>query len=62
MQALALTSIAACAILRSYAATAQLYYPEIGDSCVIKGQMLLQVFEGFIFSQVNCKSYVIIGS
>lgn len=54
MQALALASIAASAILRSYSATAQLYYPEIIDSGVLKGQMLLQVFEGFIFSQVNC--------
>lgn len=53
MQALALTSIAACAILRSYAATARLYYPEIEDDGVKKGQMLLQVFEGFIFSEVN---------
>uniref|UniRef100_A0AAF5PUN3 Nuclear condensin complex subunit 3 C-terminal domain-containing protein n=1 Tax=Wuchereria bancrofti TaxID=6293 RepID=A0AAF5PUN3_WUCBA len=51
VKALALTSIAACAILRSYATTAQLYYPEIVDNCVVKGQMLLQVFEGFIFSE-----------
>uniref|UniRef100_A0A8R1XWW5 Cnd3 domain-containing protein n=1 Tax=Onchocerca volvulus TaxID=6282 RepID=A0A8R1XWW5_ONCVO len=51
VKALALTSIAACAILRSYAVTAQLYYPEIVESGVLKGQMLLQVFEGFIFNQ-----------
>ncbi|VDP11776.1 unnamed protein product [Onchocerca flexuosa] len=51
VKALALTSIAACAILRSYAVTAQLYYPEIVGSGVQKGQMLLQVFEGFIFNQ-----------
>ncbi|KAL3985069.1 hypothetical protein ACH3XW_37105 [Acanthocheilonema viteae] len=51
VKALALTSIAACAILRSYAATAKLYYPEILDSGVKKGQMLLQVFEGFIFNE-----------
>lgn len=51
VKALALTSIAACAILRSYTTTAQLYYPEIVDNCIVKGQMLLQVFEGFIFSE-----------
>ncbi|VDO23380.1 unnamed protein product [Brugia timori] len=42
VKALALTSIAACAILRSYTTTAQLYYPEIVDNCIVKGQMLLQ--------------------
>ncbi|CAG9536349.1 unnamed protein product [Cercopithifilaria johnstoni] len=51
VKAVALTSIAACAILRSYATTAKLYYPEIVDSSVKKGQMLLQVFEGFIFNE-----------
>ncbi|EFO25620.1 hypothetical protein LOAG_02867 [Loa loa] len=51
VKALALTSLAACAILKSYATTAQLYYPEITESGIVKGQMLLQVFEGFIFNQ-----------
>uniref|UniRef100_A0A915PUR9 Nuclear condensin complex subunit 3 C-terminal domain-containing protein n=1 Tax=Setaria digitata TaxID=48799 RepID=A0A915PUR9_9BILA len=51
IQAIALMSIAACAIRRSYAKTAQLYYPEVVGCGVVKGKMLLQVFEGFIFSQ-----------
>uniref|UniRef100_A0A0R3RVC8 Cnd3 domain-containing protein n=1 Tax=Elaeophora elaphi TaxID=1147741 RepID=A0A0R3RVC8_9BILA len=51
VKAVALTSIAACAILRSYTTTAKLYFSEIVDSDVTKGQMLLQVFEGFIFDE-----------
>ncbi|MCP9256953.1 hypothetical protein DINM_000135 [Dirofilaria immitis] len=51
VKVLALTSIAACAILRSYETAAQLYYPEIVECGVLKGQMFLQVFEEFIFDQ-----------
>lgn len=47
-------AIAARAIARGYSGTAHLFYPEVTEENEsTKGRMLLEVFEGFVFSEVN---------
>lgn len=56
-------AIAARAIAQGYSGTAHLFYPEVtGENESTKGRMLLEVFEGFVFSKEEEISFAAVES